>query len=190
MTRYSRTQTEANRERIVEAARLLRERGLDGVGVADLMGAAGLTHGGLYRHFASKQELAVEAVELLSRNVSEQWRAAAAKAWGKGGDGIESILAAYLSDRHRDAMSEGCAIAALGSDLARLPDDVRQRVAVGVEDMVDVLAAELPGDRVDARERATALFGAMVGTLLLARLGVTSADPSRIAEILVPPSAE
>lgn len=186
VARYPRATTEANRERIVvEAARLLRERGLDGVGVADLMGAAGLTHGGFYRHFASKQDLAVEAVELLFHEASEQWRDAADRARAAGRSGVEGILDGYLSDEHRDAVHAGCAIAALGPDLARLPDELRRRVADGVQGMVSVLAAELPGDPDTARDRAAALFGAMIGALVLGRLGVPSAEPARAAAALI-----
>lgn len=186
MARYSRAQTEANRERIVvQAARLLRERGLDGVGVADLMAGAGLTHGGFYRHFSSKQELAVEAVEYLSENIAKQWQTAADAARKDGRDGAEAILANYLTDSHRDAISEGCAIAAIGSDLSRLPNDLRERVAAGIQGMLDVLAAELPGDPTRAREQAAAVFGAMVGSLLLSRLGVELPPPLRMAELLL-----
>lgn len=190
MARYSRAQTEANRERIVaEAGHLLRERGLDGVGVADLMRAAGLTHGGFYRHFSSKQELAVEAVESLSKDGLAQWRATADLAREVGKDGVAAIVAAYLADGHRDALGGGCAIAAMGSDLVRLPSDLRERVRASVQGMVDGLASELPGDPATAQARATALFGAMIGSLLLSRLGLAAADPARIAEMVAAPTA-
>lgn len=186
MARYAKAQTEANRERIVaEAGRLLRERGLDGVGVAELMAAAGLTHGGFYRHFPSKQDLAVEAVETLGLAVVEQWRETADRARQNGENPAAVIVAGYLTDKHRDAVGAGCAIAAMGSDLARLPGDLRNRVKDSIEGMVNEMASELPPDLESPQERATALFAAMIGALLLSRLGVSGADPAIMTKALV-----
>lgn len=191
MARYSRAHTEANRQRIVtEAARLLRERGLDGVGVADLMAAAGLTHGGFYRHFSSKEELAAAAVQYLSAEVAQQWRTMAAEASAKGRSGLEAILQSYLSDGHKEAVGQGCAIAALGAELARLPAELRGRVAAGVEEMIDTLATELPDGTRDARKRAAEMFGALTGALVLSRIGVSSIDCSGLIETLLAHSAE
>ena len=159
--KVSREQAAANRERILEAAaRLFRERGLDGIGVADLMAAAGLTHGGFYGHFQSKEALmALACGRALDRSL-EKWRARS----------LPEIVAAYLSPRHRDQPGSGCAIAALASDVPRQGPAVRRTYTEGVRALVDELAVHLPGRSRAARRRAAAAaLAGMVGALLLAR---------------------
>src|SRR5216110_2787030 len=112
--KVSREQAAQNRERIVEAAaQLFRERGFEGIGVADLMKEAGLTHGGFYGHFSSKQDLVAEAsARALMRSLALFSDAAERET----ADPLSAIASAYLSRRHRDKPGEGCLLAALGSD--------------------------------------------------------------------------
>ena len=157
----TRSRAAANRERILEAAaRLFRERGLDGIGVADLMAAAGLTHGGFYAHFESKEELMAQACARALQKSLEKWRAGT----------LADLVAAYLSPRHRDQPGPGCALAALGSDVPRQGPLVRHAYTEGVRALLDELAARMPGRTRQARRRAAlASLAAMVGALLLAR---------------------
>lgn len=191
MGRSTREQARANRERVLtEAARLLNERGLAGVGVAELMAAAGLTHGGFYVHFGSKEDAVAAAAERAAHDVAAQWaslgeaRGAAHAEPGASGPGaLGEILARYLSAEHRDAPGGGCTVAALGPELARLPAEHRARVAGGVEAMVDALAATMPGaDPAERRRAALTALGTMIGAVILARLGVGGPDdPLRLA---------
>src|SRR4030088_1836753 len=115
--RVSRERAAENRQRIVEtASRMFREHGFDGVGVDAIMNAAGLTHGGFYGHFGSKDDLAAEAVaRALERGVEKQSRYA----------NLSDLVSGYLSEQHCADRSDGCAIAALGADIARQGQGVR-----------------------------------------------------------------
>jgi TetR/AcrR family transcriptional repressor of nem operon len=164
--RISREQARENRERVVEtASQLFRERGFDGVAVADLMRAAGFTHGGFYNHFETKEALAAEA---LTRAFDEMAQVRARSA------SLAEMLALYLSKAARRAPGKGCPAAALAGDAGRQPPPVRAAFADGVEGMIESFAAQLEGP--DARERATALLAKMVGGLMLAR-GVPDDHP-------------
>src|SRR4030095_2840074 len=111
--RVSREQAAENRERIVQvAAKLFRERGFDGIGVADLMKAAGLTHGGFYGNFSSKDDLVAEATDRALKELSEYWTGEIEKAPESA---FATIVDRYLSEGHRDAPGRGCLVAALGS---------------------------------------------------------------------------
>lgn len=179
MGRSTREGARANRERVLDqAARRLKERGINGVGVADLMAAAGLTHGGFYRHFASKEALAAEAVARAARAGAADWAAMGAKARAAGRpSALPEIVDAYLSEDHRAALAEGCAIAGLGGELVRLPKDLREDVVAAVEGMVEVLAAEMPEANESGRRRGALIsLSTMVGALVLARLGVGTED--------------
>src|SRR5438445_6175399 len=116
--RVSRKETEANRERVVKvASALYRKHGFDGIGVADIMKKAGLTHGGFYGHFGSKDDLAAEAVtRALDRGMERQRRFA----------NLDDLVSDYLSERHRDDRANGCAVVALGADIARQSEGVRR----------------------------------------------------------------
>src|SRR2546428_4614266 len=122
--RVTKAQAQANRARIVEtASTLFRERCYDGVGVADLMAAAGFTHGGFYKHFDSKAELMAEAAASgLSQSLASS----------EGLDATE-FFKIYLSRKHRDARSTGCTMAALCGDAARQSKDVKATFAAGIE---------------------------------------------------------
>jgi len=166
--KVSRQQMAANRERLLDiASRLFRERGFEGVSVADVMQAAGLTHGGFYGHFASKEALAAEAAAHALMQTSSRWRSTLENS---GMGGLERIVDAYLSPRHRDDLGIGCAIAALGPDVARQAGPVGAAFAAEVENLITVLSGFLPGDDLAQRRgRALALMAQMVGAIVLAR---------------------
>lgn len=126
--KVTKAQAQANRTRVVEAAsQLFRERGYDGVGVADLMAAAGLTHGGFYKQFRSKTEL-----------IAESTACGIARTLALIGEGLSpaEFVRLYLSREHRDNRAAGCTVAALGGDAARQPDAVRAAFAAGIESLV------------------------------------------------------
>ncbi|KAB1072279.1 TetR/AcrR family transcriptional regulator [Methylobacterium planeticum] len=159
MPRVSQEQARLNRRRVVAvAAELFRERGLHGVGVADIMASAGLTHGGFYGQFASKDALAVEAFDC-------------ALAQHHRGD-LETLVSAYLADAHVAAPGKGCPIAALVNDVSReAPDSpVRERLTQGVRRFADLIGSLLPKASAERRRRrALASLSTMVGALVLAR---------------------
>jgi len=166
--RVSREQAAENRERIVQvAAKLFRERGFDGIGVADLMKAAGLTHGGFYGHFESKDDLAAEASGRALKELSQYWTTVIEKAPDSA---FSTIVKRYLSEGHRDAPGRGCLVAALGSDLGRQVRPVRRVVTDGINAFIGQLMQLLPGKSKAARRRqALTDFAAMVGAVTIAR---------------------
>ncbi|TYQ21322.1 UNVERIFIED_ORG: TetR family transcriptional regulator [Zoogloea ramigera] len=168
--KVSREQVALNRERIVEtAARLFRQNGYDGIGVADLMKGAGLTHGGFYGHFASKEDLLAEATAHALQRSVQRWQE---KTASDPAGGLSELATQYLSTRHRDHPENGCAIAALGPDVARLGPAVRSAMTVGVAGQVAVVEKCLAGEGGDAaaiRQHALATYAAMVGAMVLAR---------------------
>lgn len=168
--RITAEQASENHRRVVEAAsRLFREHGFDGVSVADIMKAAGFTHGGFYNHFKSKEALAAEALEHAFAEMASQ-RARSAD--------FEAMTADYLSDLHRQARSRGCPAAALAGDAPRQPQAVRAAFARGTEAMVADFAARLPAGVGTAERRTEAidLLCRMTGALALAR-AVSDEDP-------------
>ena len=166
--KVSREQAAANRERIVEVAgKLFRENGFDGIGLADLMKAAGLTHGGFYGHFKSKDDLAGEACSRAMARASEKW---AALTRTSRGDARAEIVKEYLTESHCDGPGKGCLFAALGSDVGRQGRPIRRAFREGLARLVDVLAKVAPGrSRAAKRKRAFADLAQMVGAMMLAR---------------------
>ena len=166
--RVSREQAKENRERIVDqASHLFRQRGFDGVGVADLMKASGLTHGGFYGHFQSKEQLMAEAVGQAMDGKDSIWSVLEKKAPDQA---IADLIERYVSPEHRDDMADGCAMAALGPDAARKPGFVRQGLERGLRRFAGMLAKALPGQSEGARrEAALAMMAQMVGAIVLAR---------------------
>jgi TetR/AcrR family transcriptional regulator, transcriptional repressor for nem operon len=161
--KVSKAQVQENRARIVEtAAELFRERGYDGVGVAELMAAAGLTHGGFYKHFKSKADLMAEAAA----------EGLAQSAVVTSAIDITSFVNHYLSREHRDAPGNGCTMAALCGDAARQPESIKAVFAAGIERQLAVLESNQNSDG-DATEQARAtLISTMaqaVGALVLSR---------------------
>jgi TetR/AcrR family transcriptional repressor of nem operon len=154
----------ASHERIVKAAsRRIRRDGVDNVSVAELMNQAGLTHGGFYRHFDSRDELVAEAIEDALAQGSERVHAAA----NLGGDGaLAAIIDAYLSTLHRDKPETGCAVAALPTDISRTDARARAAYSRQVRTYLDLLAELTPARDPDERHL---ILAALLGALLLAR---------------------
>ena len=172
--RVSREKAVQNRARIVEAAsRMFREEGFDRTGIDAIMKAAGLTHGGFYCHFESKEDLAAEAVTLaMKRGLEKQSR------YETLGDAVSG----YLSEQHCASRANGCAVAALGADLARQSEGVRGGVTAYMRAQLDQLANLMKGGTAASRrKRAIATFAGMVGALTLAR---AVDDPALSREIL------
>jgi TetR/AcrR family transcriptional repressor of nem operon len=167
--RVSREKAEENRERILKAAaRLFRERGIDASGVDDVTRAVGLTHGGFYRHFDSKEALTAEAVE---RALS-----ASAKRWRKHAEGVAAeealgtLVARYLSREHRDSPGRGCPLSALGSEVTHQPKSVRRSFTKGLMEMLNVLEDLSPDrDAAKRRDRAMLALVNLVGAIIMAR---------------------
>ncbi|MGA0603194.1 TetR/AcrR family transcriptional regulator [Caulobacter sp. KR2-114] len=161
--RITSEQASENHRRVVEAAsRLFREHGFDGVSVADIMKAAGFTHGGFYNHFRSKEALAVEALEHAFAEMAAQRERAAT---------LQAMTDDYLSDLHRRARGRGCPAAALAGDAPRQPDPVRSALARGTEEMINAFASRLSPALGDAERRTQAvdLLCRLTGALTLAR---------------------
>lgn len=176
--RVTRKQAAENREAILTAAsRLFRENGFEAVGVDAVMRAAGLTHGGFYGHFASKDELVAETCSRALAASLERWTALA-----REGVSLAPIIAHYLSTRHRDHPGEGCAIAALGTEAGRGSERVREAFTAGVRPLLDMLTAHSAGETApDRRATALATMATLVGAVVLAR---AVDDPSLSDEIL------
>jgi TetR/AcrR family transcriptional repressor of nem operon len=170
--RKSREEAAETRKRIVRAAACkFREKGIGATGLTDLMKAAGLTHGGFYKHFASKDELVAEATaEAVDAAIDE---------WLTGSPTIAATVGAYLSTGHRDDPASGCPLAAVGSELSRSSKKVREAAAEGFVRLVEFLARK--ADTVDDRRRAVAAAATMIGALTMSRV-VT--DQGLSAEIL------
>ena len=166
--RVSRAQMEAHRGRIVEsAARTFRERGFDGGSVADVMNDAGLTHGGFYGHFTSKEELEAEACVAALSVGAARWSRLADEAPDSA---LGKIVDAYVSARHRDDPGTGCIFAALGGETARASGGVRRAFTDGLRERLATLTRVVKG-RTEARrrQRAIATLCGMVGAIVLAR---------------------
>jgi len=167
--RVTREQAAANRERIIETAgELFRSKGFSGIGVADIMKAADLTHGGFYGHFASKDDLIAQASRRSMQRAAQNWRkVVVAKS---GGDAFSTLLTRYLSPRHRDDPGHGCAFASLSGDAARCGKPVREAFAEGLEPLIDILSGLVGGRTKAARRRkAIAALSELIGALMLSR---------------------
>lgn len=166
----SKAETAETRRRIVDAAagRLIAT-GIEGTGLNDLMAEVGLTRGGFYRHFASKDQLVAEACD--AGLESTILRARQAQEAGQGGHGFAAVVHAYLSAGHRDNRAGGCPFAGLGSELARADGEVRQAASQGFDRLAGALEALLT-DRSpqEARAQAAYTLSAMVGALTMARM--------------------
>lgn len=165
----SKTEKALNHARIVESASVrFRQDGIDGVGVADLMKGVGMTHGGFYRHFTSRDELVAEAVEcafvegrdVLARVASQK----------RPADAFSALVDGYLSASHRDQLSTSCALTTLSSDVARSASAARSAYSKQVEAYVDRIATLVATEKVgERRAGAIAALSLMVGALALAR---------------------
>ena len=164
--KVTRAQAEANRDRIVAtAARLFREQGFDGIGLNELMQAAGLTRGGFYGHFRSKDELIREASDRAFGENRTAWRERAGRP-----EGLAALVDMYLSSAHRDHPGQGCSMAALGGDAARGPAALREVFAEGVEAYLAELVPLMPGETAALRrQQALSAHAMLLGALLVAR---------------------
>jgi TetR/AcrR family transcriptional regulator, transcriptional repressor for nem operon len=168
LMRVSREQAAANRERIIEAAgELFRRNGFAGIGLADIMKAADLTHGGFYGHFASKDDLIAQASRRSMQRSAEVWRKLVTRS---DGDALAALLRHYVSSRHRDDPAHGCAFAALSGDAARCGKPVRTAFAEGLGALIDILTEVVAGRTKAARRRkALATMSELVGAIILSR---------------------
>ncbi len=166
--RVSRAKAAEHRERIIDAAgALFRAKGFDGIGVADIMKAADLTHGGFYGHFSSKDDLVAQSSKRTMAPAAENWSKITA---ADPNDPFAALLKHYLSPRHRDDPGKGCAFAALGNDAARSGKVVRKAFAEGLEPLLDILAEAIPGkSKAVRRRKALTAMAALVGALTLSR---------------------
>jgi len=160
-----------NRRRILDAAsRLFRAKGFDAVSVAEVMKAAGLTHGGFYGHFSSKDDLVAQTL-------------AHVLAADTGGEGdLRAYLAAYLSPTHRDNVADGCPTAGLAADIRHQTPEARRAMTQGLRSQIDRVSQALQGSGGEDRRRAAiGTWAAMVGAVILAR---AIDDPPLSNEIL------
>jgi TetR/AcrR family transcriptional repressor of nem operon len=178
--KVSRERMAEHRERILQsAAKRFRERGFEGIGVAELMQEAGLTHGGFYGHFESKDELINLASQRALDDTVEQWQKVIASA---PDEPLEALAKYYLSTRHRERPGSGCLLAALGSDVSRQPSSLKAVVTSGLRRCLGLLEDTVAGKTEAARrQKAIAALAGMVGGMVLAR---SVADPALSREIL------
>lgn len=169
--RVSREQVAQNRRKILDAAsRLFRARGFEAVTVAEVMKAAGLTHGGFYGHFKSKDDLIAQTlVHVLTQDAPDQLD-------------IGRYAKAYLAPRHRDDLEGGCPVAGLGAETIRQGPDAKAAMTQGLKLQIERFMASAPGETVaDKRRAAIGAWAAMVGGVVLARM---SDDPELSDEVL------
>jgi TetR/AcrR family transcriptional repressor of nem operon len=157
------------------ASHEFRKNGIVATGLADLMHEAGLTRGGFYKHFESKDQLVAEATALALDSVIAQMKANGLEAEG----GISTILENYLSEKHRDNRQDGCALSAIGSEFTRSDFHTREVATNGFLRMVEILEAQLKGaSKTDARNRALFSVSAMIGAVTMSRV-ITNRELSR-----------
>ncbi len=168
--RYSREHKQETHARIVrKAAVRLREKGAHGVGVADLMKEAGLTHGGFYAHFDSRDALVIEAFGYAMDRSIEHWRKLVEET--APDKRLAAIVESYLTPAHRDDPGHGCAITSLGAEVARESPKTRKAFAAKVEQLIDLMADQIPDvPRKAAHKQATGILATMMGSLVLARI--------------------
>ena len=180
MKRATRSRKEATHDRIVEsAARAIRRSGYGGTGVADIMKDAGLTHGGFYAHFPSREAMLAEAAD----RAGGEFVATAARivAAAPPHEALQAMARAYLSKEHVEGVETGCAIAALGSEMPRQAPEVRRAATRQIKGMIDLVARESPDwGQPGAHERALVTVATLVGTLILAR----AVDDAKLSDAL------
>ena len=155
-------------ERILDtAARVIRRAGFQGVGVADIMKEAGLTHGGFYAHFPSRDALMAEALAHAGRQSAERIARGNATREARGASAFRALVEGYLSERHLSGTENGCAVAALASEMPRQSAEVRAAATQRVRNLIDLVAQALPEGADPGR--APAVASQLVGALQLAR---------------------
>ncbi|THA77463.1 TetR/AcrR family transcriptional regulator [Streptomyces sp. A0642] len=190
MPRITREDKARNRQNIVEAAgRMFRSKGVDAVGIAELMKEAGLTHGGFYNHFASKDDLAAEACGASFKASLGSLEQLLEEGADLTGPPLNRVVDSYLSAAHRDASDGGCPSASLVIDAGRHSDTIQSVYAAGVEGYLTGFAEEFAREHEgeitsqEARERAVLLLSRLVGAMVLAR-AVSHVQPELSDEIL------
>ncbi len=165
--KISKEQAQKNRQQIIEvASQLFRERGFDGIGVADLMRAAGFTHGGFYGHFESKEALMLDAFQHAFDEAKLRWR----KLSSTHQIPLTTIATKYCSKQHRDNPGKGCPIAALAVSVASQNDEVRSAFTDNFKLSIDFLVSAMEArDEVEARRKAIAAWSLLVGSVILSR---------------------
>jgi AcrR family transcriptional regulator len=164
--RYDKGHKQATRHRIVEtAAARFRHDGIEGVGLADLMAEAGLTHGGFYSHFASKEDLVQAAIAAATNHSRERFEQRIEEG------GLAHWIRTYLRPEHRDHPEKGCAAAALAAELARHPKSTRRGFTESLAKLRPAIEAQLPKGMTPSvkRQRAIGIFATLVGAMQLAR---------------------
>ncbi|GHO86990.1 TetR/AcrR family transcriptional regulator [Dictyobacter formicarum] len=177
----SRQETQQTYQRIVQnAAQQIRVQGVNGVGIVDLMGQVGLTHGGFYAHFRSKDALLAEICHAGIAETLEKLTQAVDHA--PAGTELSALVNTYLSVAHRDHPATGCVMPTLAADVARRPEEVRTAFTEGYEKLLQFVASVMPEDTDEKRyDAAIALLAEMVGAVLLSR---TVNDPALSERIL------
>jgi TetR/AcrR family transcriptional regulator, transcriptional repressor for nem operon len=178
--RKSRIETAETRRRIIDvAARKFRRNGINATGLSDVMSEAGLTHGGFYRHFESKDQLVAEACAAAIEDIVATLDDAASKSDEK--DGFRAIVERYVSPIHRDDEMGGCPLAGMGSELAHGDENTRIAASQGFHELVEMVAKRLddrPSDSVDSTEsKAVFAVAAMIGAVTMSRI-LTDKDAS------------
>lgn len=168
--RYSKEHKQETHTRIVRKASVrLREKGAHGIGVADLMKEAGLTHGGFYAHFDSREALVIEAFAYAMDRSIEHWRKLAAETPPE--KRLATIIDSYVSEVHRDDPGRGCAVPALGAEIARESARTRKAFSAKLDQLIDVMADQIPDvPRKTARRQAMGTLATMMGTLVMSRV--------------------
>ncbi|MBR0874697.1 TetR/AcrR family transcriptional regulator [Bradyrhizobium tropiciagri] len=168
--RYSKEHKQETHARIVRKASVrLREKGAHGIGVADLMKDAGLTHGGFYAHFDSREALVIEAFNYAMDRATERWRKVTADVAPE--KRLATIVDGYLTTVHRDDPGQGCAVPSLGAEIARETPKTRKAFALKLEQMIDMIADQiLDVPRKTARKQAMATLATMMGTIVMSRI--------------------
>ncbi|MFQ6309165.1 TetR/AcrR family transcriptional regulator [Lysobacter capsici] len=180
MARTPASSKQATRDRIVDAAaRAIRRSGYNGTGVADIMKAAGLTHGGFYAHFDSREAMLAEAADRAGRDAVVLMERVAASVPPQ--QALQAMARAYLSETHVKSIETGCATAALGSEMPRQAPDVRRAATRRIKEMIDLVARHSPDwGQAGAHEHALVAVSTMVGALVLAR----AVDDARLSDAL------
>jgi TetR/AcrR family transcriptional repressor of nem operon len=180
--RYDSEHKERTRKRVLaEAAAAIREVGPDKIGVAGLMAKAGLTHGGFYAHFKSKDDLVAQAIgQMFEDSYGNFERATKDRT---PAEGLARFIDGYVSARHRDAPDRGCPIPSLSGDLARMPPEARDRFTQGVAALTDAIAGLLKQlGREDPKALASSTIAEMIGALALSRAVGDAETSDRILE--------
>lgn len=175
--KISREQAARHREQILDVAtRLFLERGLEGIGVAELMAAAGFTHGGFYGHFSSKEELIDQCCARAFTEKVEMWRAEFVSCQGRP---LRAMVKRYLTPKHRQDPGTGCPLASWAVDASRQPRSIRRTFTDGLRRLVKIVSSELSGKSKREPDReALATWSTLVGAMVLAR----AVDDPRLAD--------